>query len=296
MLVNALRFVRFVYTTYTHFAYYLITYTDSELNVEDKTMTHPIRLSFLALIFLVFALTVFPDVSQAQEPVIAPEIGRIIAEEGVDAANERFAELMQSGSLDYMLENQGLMTLMSSYIQAGNNEAAEAVGEMYGQLMQQMMSGAAYPPGLAEAMAGAQEAEAVAKAQREANQEAEQQMQQKRQEKSRGKSRDDLERFVGLYSDPNSGDTRRSIFVTVSCDGYLVTGPMWADVGPWWMRSAADKVFTYSDSWTNLSFEFVGDGGRGTLLNHDIEGAASPLKNKAPLPDGWEDCQSRPLR
>jgi hypothetical protein len=264
------------------------------------TMTTQLfQVSFLQLVFLALVLLGGSTSAVAQtEPIIAPEIGRLIAEQGVDAANARFAELLQTESLDYNVENQGMMTLLSTYMQAGNNEAAEAVGEMYGQLMQQMMSGSAnaYPPGMAEAMATAQESEAAAKEQHKADREAERQMQQEQQEKSRGKSRDDLQRFAGLYSDPDSDDTLRSIFVTVSCDGYLVTGPMWADVGPWWMRSAADKVFTYSDSWTNLSFEFTGNGGRGTMLIHDVDGTVSPLKNTAPLPDEWSECLERPRR
>ncbi len=141
-----------------------------------------------------------------------------------------------------------------------------------------------------------QKADEAAKAQRTADQAAEREMRRQAEERSRGKSRDDLERFVGLYSDPGSDETNRTVFVTVSCDGYLVVGPMWADVGPWWMRSAADKVFTYSDSWTTLSIEFLGTDGRGMMLKHDIEGVSSPLENKAPLPDEWEDCQPRPLR
>lgn len=244
------------------------------------------------------ALLCLPFSVSAQEPVIAPEIGQLIAEEGVDAANQRFSELMQSDSLNYTIESQGLMTLMSGYMQAGNNGAAEAVGEMYAQLMQQMMSGGAsmFPPEMAEAMAGAKAAEEAAEKQRKAEQEEERKMQQKSEQQSRGKTRDDLDRFVGLYSDPGSNDTNRSIFVTKSCDGYLVTGPMWADVGPWWMRSAADKVFTYSDSWTNLSFEFTGDDGRGMRLNHDVKGTVSPLENKRPLPEDWPECVERPRR
>jgi hypothetical protein len=230
-----------------------------------------------------------------QEPVIAPEIGQLIADQGIDAAKQRFAELIESPSLNLNLETEGLMTLMSAYMQAGNQEAGAAVGEMYGQLIQKMISGASgvFPPGMMEEMQKAEQAE---KAQRQANLEEEQRNQKRVEDKSRGKSREDLERFAGVYSDPDSNDTHRSIFVTISCDGYLVTGPMWADVGPWWMRSAADKVFTYADSWTNLSFEFVGDGGRGTMLNHDVEGAPNPLENKAPLPDEWSECMERPRR
>jgi hypothetical protein len=261
-------------------------------------MKNRLSKTFFALTFFFVSLNILTGTAWAGEPVIAPEIGRIIAEDGVDAANARFAELTSAGGLDYAVENQGLMVLMTSYMQAGNEQAATAVGEMYAQMMQQMLSGAgnAYPPGMAEAMAEAQKAQEDREAQHRAEKEAEQQIQKKQQDQSRGKSRGDLERFKGLYSDPDTNDTGRSIFVTVSCDGYLVTGPMWADVGPWWMRSAADKVFTYTDSWTNLSLEFVGGGGRGTGLKHDIEGIISPLENKAPLPDDWDDCVERPVR
>lgn len=261
-------------------------------------MEYSMRSFFLTLVALLAMHAVSPDLARAQEPVIAPEIGQVISEEGIDAASARFAELMQSGSLDYNLESQGLMTLMTAYIQSGNNEAASVVGEMYAELMQQMLAGAgnAYPPGMAEAMAEAQKADEAQKAQEKAAAEAEQQMQQRQQAQSRGKSRDDLERFKGLYSDSDSDDNGRSIFVTLSCDGYLVAGPMWADVGPWWMRSAADKVFTYSDSWTNLSLEFVGESGRDMRLQHDIEGVVSPLEYKGPLPDDWDECVARPIR
>ena len=37
------------------------------------------------------------------EPVIAPEIGRLISEQGIDAARERFRELAEFPSLDFNL-------------------------------------------------------------------------------------------------------------------------------------------------------------------------------------------------
>jgi len=251
-------------------------------------------ITFLSLLVFI-SISVRTSPVQAQEPVIAPEIGKLIAEEGVDAANQRFAQFLSSGSLNYTAETQGLMTLLNAYMQAGNQEATGAVGEMYAQLMQQMMTGGsnALPPGMAAAIFEAQTAE---EEQKKAEEAADRQLKQKQLAQSRGKSRGDLERFKGLYSDPDSDDISRAIFVTVSCDGYLVTGPMWADVGPWWMRSAADKVFTYADSWTNLSFEFSGESGPGMRLNHDVEGAVSPLENKGPLPDGWGECMERPRR
>jgi len=261
-------------------------------------MEHSMRSIFLAFVTLLAIYAGSAGLALAQEPVIAPEIGQIISENGVDAANARFAELMQSPTLDYTIESQGLMTLMTAYMQSGNQQAASAVGEMYAQLMQQMMSGAssAYPPGMAEAMRDAQKAEEAQQAADQAAAEAEQQKQQQQVAQSRGKSRDDLDRFKGMYADPGSDDMGHSIFVTVSCDGYLVTGPMWADVGPWWMRSASDRVFTYADSFTNFSMEFVGDGGPGTRLQHDIAGVASPLENRGTLPGDWPVCMERPKR
>jgi len=261
-------------------------------------MKFSMRNIFLTFVTLLSIYAASTALAKAQAPVIAPEIEQVINAEGIDAANARFAELMQTGSLDYTLESQALMALMSSYMQSGNNEAASAVGEMYAQLMQQMLTGASgnYPPGMAEAMRDAQKAEEAQKAADQAAAGAQQQMQQKQVAQSRGKSRDDLDRFKGLYSDPDSDDTARSIFVTVSCDGYLVTGAMWGDVSPWWMRSAGDREFTYSDSWTNFSMEFIGDGGPGTRMKHDIEGIVSPLENKGPLPDDWAACMERPKR
>ena len=228
------------------------------------------------------------------EPVIAPEIGRLISEQGIDAARQRFTELAESPSLDFNLETQGMMTLMSAYMQAGNNEAAEAVAEMNAQMMQKMLSGTQtmYPAGMSEIMAELQQAEQAADAQRRAGIEEDRRMQEKATAQSRGRSRDDLQRFVGLYGEP-----KREIFVTVSCDGYLVTGPMWADVGPWWMRSAADKVFTYADSWQSFSMEFEADGnGRILRMRHEIEGVPSPMQHSGGLPDGWGDCLERPSR
>ena len=59
------------------------------------------------------------------EPTIAPEIGRLIAEQGVDAGQVRFDELSESDSLDAGVEIEGLHTLMTAYMQAGNHAAAD---------------------------------------------------------------------------------------------------------------------------------------------------------------------------
>lgn len=246
---------------------------------------------------LLFTL-LMPGDTRASEPTIAPEIGRIIAEEGIEAANARFSEMANDPSLDPSLEIQGLTTLATAYIQANNIEAATAVGEMTQQMTMAMISGSPMmqSPEMSAQMEAYQQAEEASAVQEAAEEQEQARLEQKRLEQSRGKSRDDLERFKGLYS-PRDGDPNKALFVTVSCDGFLVTGPMWADVGPWWMRSAADTVFTYSDSWTDLSMEFVtGPGGTIETLRHDVDGLASPASRSGDLPADWPACQERPQR
>ena len=230
-------------------------------------------------------------------PVIAPEIARVISEDGVDAAKTRFKELLASESLNHTAEVSAMHSLMSSYMQAGNMEAGSAVGEMSAELTMLMMSaGGAYSmPGMdMEQLRKMEEAE---KAQEQQAREEEQKLAAKQEQQSRGKRRDDLRRFTGFYGEAGSNDMGKTIFVAVSCDGYLVTGPMWADVGPWWMRSAADTVFTYADSWTNLSLEFVPDGDNGHhTLNNDIDGIAAALDWKRELTPEYAKCVERPRR
>ena len=253
---------------------------------------------FVSMIVAVAFMAFWPATVQASEPTIAPEIGRIIAEEGVEAAQARFAEMAADPSLNAALEIQGLTTLATAYIQANNIEAATAVGEMTSQLTMAMISGGGMqlPPEMAGQMEAARQAEEAAAEQEAADRQVQAKQEQRRLEQSRGKSRNDLDRFRGLYA-PGGGDPGKALFVTVSCDGFLVTGPMWADVGPWWMRSAADRVFTYSDAWTDLSMEFVADSdGEITALRHDVDGLDSPAERQGDLPSDWPACQERPRR
>jgi hypothetical protein len=126
------------------------------------------------------------------------------------------------------------------------------------------------------------------------------QQKQKRREqiiKFQGQPREDLKRFTGLYGDPSGENQNRKLFVTVSCDGYLVSGAMWGDVAPWWMRSEDDKVFSYSDTFNKIRMEFETDAGGNTLrMRHTLEHMKNPLKRLGPLPDDWEPCMERPKR
>jgi len=229
------------------------------------------------------------------KPLLSEEIGAVIDDQGIAAAQQRFSEIYPARQDEYEIDVQGMMNLGSGYIQSGNMELGMAVMEMMTTISTDMVQKSmnSYSPEMAEMQNKAREAELAAQEQAKIDQEEEKRMQQQAEARARGKARQDLDRFVGTYGDPADTGRARTLFVTVSCDGYLVTGPMWADVGPWWMRSAADTVFTYSDSFTNLSLEFKADGSK---LTHDLEGVNSPLDRIGPLPAGWESCLERPLR
>ena len=254
------------------------------------------RLLFHAI--LVACLLSLVDSTIAEDkPSLSAEIGTVIEAEGIDAAKKRFADIYPAHKDDYEIDMQGMMAVSQGYMQAGDMEAGMAVMEMMSTVSQDMASAAmnTHYPQMAEMQQQAVAAERAAAEQAARDRDEEQSTQHRDEAQARGKARDDLDRFKGIYGDPGDRDRLRTLFVTVSCDGYLVTGPMWADVGPWWMRSAAETVFTYSDSFTNFSMEFTG-AGETTTLKHDLEGVHSPMRRLGPLPNEWSECMERPLR
>jgi len=258
----------------------------------------------IALYFVLFSVSVMSQ----ERPSLADEIRQVVESQGPEAAKARFNELFPAQQDRYDVDMQGMAGLGQEYMMAGDMEKGMAIMEMASQIAAEMANQmnadlnrnmAGQTPESAEIMRQMQEQERQAQAAR-AEEEAmarreEQARQQKAERQSRGKSRSDLSRFAGLYTDP--ADANRTLFVTESCDGYLVAGPMWADVGPWWMRSAADTVFTYADSFMNFSVEFKADGsGNITSMAHEIEGIGSPVKRSGDLPADWGMCMEPPRR
>jgi hypothetical protein len=107
----------------------------------------------------------------------------------------------------------------------------------------------------------------------------------------------DMERFTGLYGDPEEGDENRRLWVMVSCDGQLVSGALWGDATPWWMKSEGDNVFTYADSFSKVRMEFKTDkDGKAFRMIHDLSALKTPLEKHGPIPDDWDPCLERPKR
>jgi hypothetical protein len=238
----------------------------------------------------------------AGEPAIAPEVKRLIDEESIDAAKARYQELSQSTSLNSIVEAKGLRDLWSAYQQAGQQDAAEAVSEMMSdmttKMMAAMMSQSMSPGTMQQMQAQArakQQAEQQAKEQRKQKQQAEQRLREEKLAEQRGESRTDLSRFTGFYGEAGVSDLGRTIFVNESCDGYLVSGPMWADISLWWMHSDSEFAFTYAFNETNFSMEFETDSdGKVVRMRHGIDGVKSPLEWKQTLTEDWSDCVKRP--
>jgi len=234
------------------------------------------------------------------KPGLAAEIQSIVDSQGVAAAKQRFAEIYPAHAAEYEVDMQGMMNLAQQYMAAGDMEKGMAVAEMGATLatgMTSQMLNSAPAGSSAQVMAQMQEQERIAQAQQAADEEAareERQNQQQAQEaQSRGKARDDLGRFTGLYGPEGS---KRNLWVMKSCDGYLVSGASWGDAANWWMRSAADSVFTYQDSFTSFSMEFQDSAG-GMTMKHDLgEVIDSPLTRNGPVPADWGECLERPLR
>ena len=103
-----------------------------------------------------------------------------------------------------------------------------------------------------------------------------------------GTPRDDLDRFLGLYGDPNRADEHRTLWVAKSCDGYLVAGASWGDASPWWMRSMSDTAFEATVfGGEKLGFEFPA---QPQSMVHQLDYMPNPLPRIGPLTDDWQEC------
>lgn len=251
----------------------------------------------IATCFL-FCITLYntSEVTAQEKQLLSNAIRNIIETQGIEAAKQQFANQYSTQKDLYNIDMQGIAELGREYAQNGNIEAAGAVMEIASPFMQDMMAGAmnAQSYGMAQKLAEQQRAE---KAKRAKSYETKRTLQQNSVGIDQGKARDDLERFTGLYGDPAETNKNRRLWVTVSCDGYLVSGALWGDAAPWWMSSAADKIFTYSDSFNNFKMEFMTDSnGKARRMIHGLNFIKSPLARLGPIPDDWSSCQERPKR
>jgi hypothetical protein len=230
-----------------------------------------------------FCLSGIAPAQAEEEPQLSAEIKKVLDALGPEAALSKFNELFPAQKDRYKVDLEGFGKMANSYAQAGEMEKMQAVIEMT-TLLAQDTYGAAIP------QSGMKMPEPPP--------EPEQPEPEPAPTYDAGPARGDLERFVGLYSDPEKSEKTRALFAAVSCDGYLVVGATWGDAANWWMKSVADRKFEYADSFTQLKLEFdVGADGEAVAMNHDLDFMPNPLKHIVPLPEELgKDCIKRPLR
>ncbi len=222
---------------------------------------------------VVAAWLMFPVGIQAQEatkPLLSAEIGRVIDKDGPEAGQRRFDELYPAQKDKYQLDVRGFMELASKYMQSGNTAAGYQIAQMMTMVMQDSM------------------ATTMGMAAPNRNQQPQAKTEPPPKPHPLGTPRDDLDRFLGLYGDPNRADEHRTLWVSKSCDGYLVAGASWGDASPWWLRSMSDAVFEATVmGGEKLRFEFPA---QPQSMVHQLDYLPNPLPRVGPLPDGWQEC------
>lgn len=242
------------------------------------------RKLFYLLILLGIPAVILPQ----DKPLLSEAMRQAIDTKGIDYAKQQFLESFESHKEKYETDVQALSKLSSDYIKDGKMNEAGAVMEIATPWIQQYTA----------TKIGGNNPEMVKKEKSEKKQKIESENKQTNKDgtahNSLGKPRNDLERFTGIYGNPAEKNETRRLWVQVSCDSYLVSGALWGDASPWWMKSESDKVFTYKDSFNNLKMEFVtGSNGKAAKMIHDLSFMTTPLDLLGPIPDDWEPCINR---
>lgn len=249
-----------------------------------------------AIIVFCTVLSNISEVKAQEKQLLSDAIRKAIETQGIEAAKQQFAQQYLTQKDLYNIDMQGIADLGREYAQNGKMDAAGAVMEIASPFMQDMINSAmnAQSYGMTQTFAEEKRAEKERKAKSTKTKKS---LKDNTAGINQGKTRDDLERFTGLYGDPTETNKNRRLWVSVSCDGYLVSGALWGDAAPWWMKSAEDKKFTYSDSFSSFKIEFNTDSnGKAHKMIHDLDFIKSPLARLGSIPDEWSACIERPKR
>ncbi len=190
--------------------------------------------TLLVLLCLLFGISLFNTTLAQDKLNLSEAIHEVIESQGLEAAKQQFASMDPSERKQYNVDMEGISELTNAYLEEGNMEAIVVVSEISAPFMQDMVAQSMeqYAPEMEE-MAEQREVER----EQEARQREEERARERQQSviERQGQPRDDLDRFKGVYGDPDDSESTRRLWVNVSCDGYLVSGAMWCDAAPWWM-------------------------------------------------------------
>jgi hypothetical protein len=244
------------------------------------------RLSFAPLATLAAAVSLLLTTAScgaAQDdtkPLLSEEIRNVLEADGPQAAQRRFDEIFPDQADRYEIDMERMVELAMERMQANDMESGQAVSSMVSTLTQAQM--AEHMPEVAAAARAQQE-------QREAPQqvEAEQSV-----VTGPGQSRDDLERFVGDYGEPDKqGAGARNLVVGWTCDGYLWMTANWGDASPWHMTSVGETKFEHSGPYVSFKIEFeVDESGNPIAMLHDLDGMGLPSRLQ-PVESPWGESE-----
>lgn len=250
------------------------------------------RLVIPTLVLTTMAISARPASAQdaAPKPPLSAALRSALTTSPPDSVRTRFEAEFAARGLQYEIDGDGLNELAMEYMQAGDMEkgaAVMAVISMAGRVMMESMM-----PEAARSAAEAAERERAARSEQRPPQSrvGEEEAARQRRLELLGPPRDDLERFYGLYEDPD-GQPNRWMFLVATCEGHLAFGPMWADVAEWRMRSLSDTEFETIATEFQESFRvkvIVGPDGKATGLEHGWDGLGSPLVRTGDLPEEFE--------
>lgn len=245
------------------------------------------RILLASILMSCLLLTVNCSADSNQKQNLSQVLKESLDNDGPEATRQLFDKIYPQQKENYVIDNEALGQLTRDYAQTGDMGALQVLSHVMSVITQDMM---------VEHMAGQDEVMKKMMAEQQQNQSAKSKI-KPQQKPQKHTPRTDLDRFTGLYGDPNKADPYRQLWVAQSCDGRLVIGATWGDVAPWWMTSQSDKQFSYKDSFIQLNFEFnKTEQKQSTSLTHDLHGMVSPLQRVGPLTDDYPTCFETPRR
>lgn len=245
------------------------------------------RILLASILMSCLLLTVNCSANSNQKQNLSQVLKESLDKDGPEATRQLFDKIYPQQKENYVIDNEALGQLTRDYAQTGDMGALQVLSHVMSVITQDMM---------VEHMAGQDEVMKKMMAEQQQNQSAKSKN-KPQQKPQKHTPRTDLDRFTGLYGDPNKADPYRQLWVAQSCDGRLVIGATWGDVAPWWMTSQSDKQFSYKDSFIQLNFEFnETEQKQSTSLTHDLHGMVSPLQRVGPLTDDYPTCFETPRR
>jgi hypothetical protein len=233
----------------------------------------------LVLVLAATAILAAPGSAQDAPATLSQAVREALTRQHPDTVMNRFMSELQAGEYTYRLDLDSLSAMGITFMQEGETEKGVAVMGI-ASAAAQIQAAALLPEEVRRALEAPPEEVA------EAESASAEPVGVEDPDVDLGPARDDLERFHGLYANPEQGP-ERAVFVMTGCRGRLEAGAMWGDVAPWEMRSEGDAEFYWPGSSFAQPFRIeitVGPDGRGQTIHHDMDFVSSPLERIGELP------------